>query len=148
MTMPGVPVVFAGDEFGMTGADGEASRTPMPWSRRDEPALAEVFETYRTLVGLRRAHPVLGAGGMRWLHVDDETVVFVRESAEESVLVLATRGGADVELAPGSLAGAADAEELYGDATLATASDGAVALAADGPAFAAWSLPGVRVPRA
>jgi len=147
MTMPGVPVVFAGDEFGMTGTDGEASRTPMPWSRQDEPELAEVFETYRSLVRLRRAHPVLGTGGMRWLHVDDETVVFVRESAEESLLVLATRGGADVELAPGALAGAADAAELYGDATLATASDGAVALAAEGPAFAAWSLPGVLVPR-
>ena len=147
MTMPGVPVVFAGDEFGLTGADGESSRTPMPWSRQDEPELAEVFETYRSLVGLRRAHPVLGTGGMRWLHVDDETVVFVRESAEESVLVLATRGGADIELAPGALPGAADAAELHGDATLATASDGAVALAAEGPAFAAWSLPGVRVPR-
>jgi len=147
MTMPGVPVVFAGDEFGLTGADGESSRTPMPWSRQDEPELAEVFETYRSLVGLRRAHPVLGTGGMRWLHVDDETVVFVRESAEESVLVLATRGGADIELAPGALPGAAYAAELYGDATLATASDGAVALAAEGPAFAAWSLPGVRVPR-
>ncbi|HWU28918.1 MAG TPA: glycoside hydrolase family 13 protein, partial [Microbacterium sp.] len=107
MTMPGVPVVFAGDEFGLTGADGESSRTPMPWSRQDEPELAEVFETYRSLVGLRRAHPVLGTGGMRWLHVDDETVVFVRESAEESVLVLATRGGADIELAPGALPGAA-----------------------------------------
>ena len=147
MTMPGVPVVFAGDEFGLTGADGESSRTPMPWSRQDEPELAEVFETYRSLVGLRRAHPVLGTGGMRWLHVDDETVVFVRESAEESVLVLATRGGADIELTPGALPGAADAAELHGDATLATASDGAVALAAEGPAFAAWSLPGVRVPR-
>ncbi|MGQ7311834.1 glycoside hydrolase family 13 protein [Microbacterium arabinogalactanolyticum] len=147
MTMPGVPVVFAGDEFGLTGADGESSRTPMPWSRQDEPELAEVFDTYRSLVGLRRAHPVLGTGGMRWLHVDDETVVFVRESAEESVLVLATRGGADIELAPGALPGAADAAERHGDATLATASDGAVALAAEGPAFAAWSLPGVRVPR-
>ncbi|WP_363331454.1 glycoside hydrolase family 13 protein [Microbacterium sp. 69-10] len=147
MTMPGVPVIFAGDEFGLTGADGESSRTPMPWSRQHEPELAEVFETYRSLVGLRRSHPVLGTGGMRWLHVDDETVVFVRESAEECVLVLATRGGADVELAPGALPGAADAVELYGDATLASASDGAVALAAEGPAFAAWSLPGVRMPR-
>ncbi|WP_223170678.1 alpha-amylase family glycosyl hydrolase [Microbacterium sp. NIBRBAC000506063] len=34
MTMPGVPVVFAGDEFGATGGDGEASRTPIPWGPR------------------------------------------------------------------------------------------------------------------
>jgi len=148
MTMPGVPVVFAGDEFGLIGADGEASRTPMPWSRRDDPELAERFDLYRSLVGLRRAHPVLGAGGMRWLHIDDETVVFVRESAEECLLVLATRGGADAELPAGALPGAVDAQALFGDATLAVASDGAVALAADGPAFAVWSLPGMVLPAA
>src|SRR5690606_2924418 len=140
------PVVFAGDEFGLTGADGEASRTPMPWARQDEPELAERLALYRELIGLRRAHLVLGTGGMRWLHVDDETVVFVRESAEESVLVRATRGGADAELAPGALPGAASAQPLVGDAMLAVAADGAVALAADGPAFAAWSLPGVTTP--
>lgn len=145
MTLPGVPVVFAGDEFGLTGADGESSRTPMPWGSEGDPVVAERLELYRSLVALRREHPVLATGGLRWLHVDDETIVFVRESAEESVLVLATRGGADVELPAGAVV-VAGAEALFGDATLASASDGAVLLAVDGPAFAAWSLPGVRVP--
>jgi len=31
MTMPGIPVVWAGDEFGFTAADGEQARTPIPW---------------------------------------------------------------------------------------------------------------------
>lgn len=146
MALPGLPVVFAGDEFGLTGIDGEMSRTPMPWGSESEPATAEVLSTYRSLIALRREHPVLGTGGLRWVHVDDETIVFVRESAEESVLVLATRGGADVALAADAVAGAAAAAALFGDATIAVASDGAVALAADGPAFAAWSLPGVVVP--
>ncbi|HCS61991.1 MAG TPA: glycoside hydrolase family 13 protein [Microbacterium sp.] len=148
MALPGLPVVFAGDEFGLTGIDGEMSRTPMPWGSESEPATAEVLSTYRSLIALRREHPVLGTGGLRWVHVDDETIVFVRESAEESVLVLATRGGADVALAADAVAGAAAAAALFGDATIAVASDGAVALAADGPAFAAWSLPGVVVPGA
>ncbi|UNK71608.1 glycoside hydrolase family 13 protein [Microbacterium sp. H1-D42] len=146
VTLPGLPVVFAGDEFGLHGVDGESSRTPIPWGSESDVGIAERLELYRDLVGLRRAHPVLGTGGMRWLHVDDETVAFVRESAEESVLVLATRGGADAELPPGTLPGAAAAVPLFGDATLAVASDGAVALAADGPAFAAWMLPGVTAP--
>lgn len=146
MTLPGVPVIFAGDEFALTGADGESSRTPMPWAQQHEPRFAEPFALYRELVALRREHPVLGAGGMRWLHVDDETIVFVREGADESVLVLATRGGADLELAPGAVLGAAAATGLCGDVTLAVASDGAVALAADGPAFAVWALPDLRTP--
>lgn len=146
MTLPGLPVVFAGDEFGLTGTDGEMSRTPMPWGSESEPATAEALAVYRSLIALRREHPALGTGGLRWVHVDDETIVFVRESAAESVLVMATRGGADVALAAGAVPGAAAASALFGDATLAVASDGSVALAADGPAFAAWSLPGIVVP--
>lgn len=147
MALPGLPVIFAGDEFGLTGADGESSRTPIPWDAVANPPVAERIDLYREMIGLRRAHPVLGTGGLRWLHVDDETVVFVRESTDESVLVLATRGDADVELEPGLLAGAAEAVELVGAATLAVSTDGAVLLSADGPAFAAWSLPGVTIPR-
>lgn len=146
MTLPGVPVVFAGDEFGLVGADGEASRTPMPWGSEGEPSIAPVLELYRALVRMRRERAVLGTGGMRWLHVDDETLVFIRESADESILVLATRGGADVTIPAGALTGGKDAVSLYGDAALNASVDGAVSLAAAGPAFATWSLPGVAVP--
>lgn len=93
-----------------------------------------------------REHAVLATGGLRWVHVDDEVVVFVRESAEEIVLVLASRADVDVELDAVAVPGAAAARNLYGDATLATASDGAVLISADGPVFAAWALPGVALP--
>jgi alpha-glucosidase len=146
LTMPGLPVVFAGDEFGLTGADGEESRTPMPWGTEAEPGVAERIALYRDLIALRRDHPALQTGGFRWVHVDDETVVFVREAAAETLLVLATRGDADAALAAGAVPGAAEATALFGDATLAVADDGAVLLSADGPAFAVWSLPGVAAP--
>lgn len=146
MTLPGIPVVFAGDEFGMTGADGESSRTPMPWGSEGEPAVAERLALYRDLVGLRRAHPTLATGGLRWLHVDDEAVLFARESADETIVVLAARGDADLELPVAALPGAREAEALFGDATLAAADDGAVVVAAEGPVFAVWRLAGVMAP--
>lgn len=146
MTLPGLPVVFAGDEFGLTGVDGEMSRTPLPWSRVDEPEIAERIALYRDLIGLRRAHEALRTGGLRFVHVDDASLAFVRESADETVLVLAARGDVDVELPAHVLPGADAATSLFGDATLATAGDGAVVLAAEGPVFAAWSLPGVSAP--
>ncbi|WP_374316623.1 DUF3459 domain-containing protein, partial [Microbacterium sp.] len=135
-----------GDEFGLVGADGEASRTPMPWGTEDDGPVAERIALYRDLIALRNAHPALQTGGFRWLHVDDETVVFARESAEETVLVLATRGDADAALDAGALPGAAEATAVFGDATLGVAEDGAVLLSADGPAFAVWTLPGVALP--
>ena len=33
MTLPGVPMVFAGDEIGLEGAWGEDARRTMPWDR-------------------------------------------------------------------------------------------------------------------
>lgn len=148
LTMPGLPVVFAGDEFGLTGADGEASRTPMPWGTESEPAVAERIALYRDLIALRTAHPALQAGGFRWVHVDDDGVAFVRESADETLLVLAARGDTDASVPAGSLPGAASAQALFGDAMLAVAEDGAVLLSAEGPAFAVWALPGVSAPPA
>lgn len=146
MTLPGMPVVFAGDEYGLTGIDGEMSRTPMPWGSEDEPATAERLALYRDLIALRRSHPALATGGMRWVHLDDDAIVFVRESADETILVLAARGDVDVELSPGLVTGAEAAEALFGEATLGTAGDGAVLLSADGPAFAVWRLNGVTAP--
>lgn len=148
LTLPGMPVVFAGDEFGLTGADGEASRTPMPWGTESEPEVAERLRLYRDAIALRRAHPVLATGGLRWLHVDDDTVVFVREAADECVLVVASKGDADAVIPAGALPHADAAEAVFGDATLAVATDGSVLLSADGPAFAAWTLPGVAAPAA
>ncbi|WP_223170679.1 DUF3459 domain-containing protein [Microbacterium sp. NIBRBAC000506063] len=66
-----------------------------------EAQTAERLTLYRDLIALRREHPVLGTGGMRWVHVDDETVAFVRESDAETLLVLATRAGVDAEVPAG-----------------------------------------------
>jgi alpha-glucosidase len=126
MTLPGIPVVWAGDEFGLTGGDGENSRTPLPWDRVEDSA--ETIDLYSALIGLRRAHPVLATGGLRWLQADDDTLLFVRESAEECLLVLASRGdAAAIELPDGAV-------PLYGDLT------------SGGPVFAVWALPGLAAP--
>jgi alpha-glucosidase len=63
------------------------------------------------------------------------------------VLVVAARGDVDAELPAGALLGAEQAEPVFGDATLAVASDGSVLVSAEGPAFAAWVLPGVAAPQ-
>lgn len=146
MTMPGLPVVFAGDEFGLTGADGESSRTPIPWGSENDAEVAERLGLYRDLIALRRSHPVLATGGFRWVHSDEHTVVFVRESAEESILVLATRGDADAALPVDAVPGVERAEVLFGEASLAITDDGAARLSVPGPAFAVWTVPGVAAP--
>ncbi len=145
VTLPGIPVVWAGDEFGLTGGDGEASRTPMPWGSEDSPEVAPVLATYRELLALRRDHPVLATGGIRWLAVDDDAVAFVRESADEQLLVLAARAGATLEVPAAAIEATDAAARLTGDARL-EASDARVRLSTGQPSFTVWRLGGVAAP--
>ncbi|WP_448808448.1 glycoside hydrolase family 13 protein [Agromyces bauzanensis] len=145
VTLPGIPVVWAGDEFGLTGVDGEASRTPIPWGSESDAAVAPVLDMYEALIALRRAHPVLATGGIRWLAVGDDALAFVRESAAERVLVFAARGPAALEIAADAVGATDAAVRLVGDARL-EASDGLVRLTADAPSFTAWRMPGVDAP--
>ncbi|MDQ0573809.1 glycoside hydrolase family 13 protein [Agromyces albus] len=145
VTLPGIPVVWAGDEFGLTGVDGEESRTPIPWGSEASHEVAPVLETYRSLLRLRRDHRVLATGGIRWVAVGEDAVAFVRESADERLLVFAARGAATLELAAESVEVTDAAAPLFGDARL-EASAGLLALSADGPTFAVWQLAGVAAP--
>jgi alpha-glucosidase len=95
MTLPGVPMIFAGDELGLEGAWGEDARRTMPWGARwDEGFLGEV----RTLTRLRRSLPALAHGGLRFVHVAPDAIAFLRETRDEQLLVLAQRTPYEVQL--------------------------------------------------
>jgi alpha-glucosidase len=146
MTLPGVPVVWAGDEFGELGVDGETSRTPIPWASVGDPEIAARTALYRSLIALRRDHPVLGSGGLRWVHVDDDVIAFVREDVDETVLVVASRDDVDVVIGRDLLVGGESATLRFGNASLELNGEGFVMLRAEGPVIAVWTLPGVVVP--
>jgi alpha-glucosidase len=134
LTMPGTPMIFAGDELGLVGVNGEDSRTPMPWHR---PASWDVatLRRYRQLIALRHRVPALRHGGFRWAHVDDDAVAFLRETHDAAVLVFARRAAGE----PIALPGFGAAENLYGGAD-APVIDGGLRLPADGPTFQVWNL--------
>lgn len=89
-TMPGIPVIFAGDEFGLEGTNGENSRTPIPWND-ERPNDRSMIEVYSQLSKIRRENKVLVEGAIRWLYASDEAVVFAREDKSATILVSATR---------------------------------------------------------
>ncbi|MDP2775908.1 MAG: glycoside hydrolase family 13 protein [Nocardioides sp.] len=89
-TLPGVPMVFAGDEIGLEGVAGEDSRRPMPWEH-PETWDHTTHATYGALARARAEHVALRRGGLRWAHVDPDTLMFLREHPEGSVLVCARR---------------------------------------------------------
>jgi len=82
--------VFAGDEIGAEGCWGEDARTPFPWHDREAWDIA-TLESYRALLTIRRSSSALAEGGLRWLHAGTDTIAFVREHPEESVLIVVAR---------------------------------------------------------
>jgi alpha-glucosidase len=113
MTYPGVPSIFAGDEIGLEGSWGEDGRRTINWDDQsgwDIEFLGEV----RRLVSLRRSHSALIHGGLRWVAIEDEYIAYLRESKDESLLVLISRGAIKVKIDIGSY-GYSIAKTLSGD---------------------------------
>ncbi|GAA3599314.1 hypothetical protein GCM10022198_24530 [Klugiella xanthotipulae] len=111
------------------------------------PGALPVMNLYRNLIALRRSSPALNSGGMRWLSVTDEAVIFVRESAAECILVCAARAFSVVTIADACLpTEVGEVERIYGDAELAFRGDAnTMTFVADRPSFTVWRLDGISV---
>jgi alpha-glucosidase len=140
LTSVGVPMVFAGDEVGVTGADSNLARAPFPWdeSRWDRGLL----DAYRDLIAVRRSSDALRRGGLRFVAAGPDSLAFVRETADEQVLVLASRAAHEpLRVRAAEIGPHRRAERLYGDGDVRfDASTGAVELPGAGPSFAIWRL--------
>jgi cyclomaltodextrinase len=93
LTLPGVPSVYYGSEFGLTGVKKEhGSDAPLRpaldlaqlQARPPQPGLPNVI---RRLIHLRRELPALRHGGYRQVHVSSEQFAFLRTGDPETVLV-------------------------------------------------------------
>lgn len=152
--LPGVPVMFAGDEFGLEGFNGEDSRTPMPWDAPERVG-KDLRSAYATLGRLRKELPALGDGGIRWLHAQGDALVFIRECSGTSALVFAARCDATVVMDSSVLSEpqlrALLAAPRHQSGTVMSAPAGptgvdGVRLRAEGPSAGVWELPGTAVP--
>lgn len=128
MTTPGVPMIYAGDELGLEGDWGEDARRTMPWGQ-PEAWDTTLLSSYRELGALRRSSEALARGGLRYVHVSDDAIAYLRETASERLLCLAARASHDPIAVPFN-----ELETLYGD----DVRDGV--LPANGPAFHVWRI--------
>jgi alpha-glucosidase len=95
LTYPGVPSIFAGDEIGLEGAWGEDARRTINWEDRsgwDHQFMSDV----KSLISIRKNNDALVNGGLRWIVAENDYIVYLRESAQQSVLVLVSRTAIDV----------------------------------------------------
>ena len=132
LTYPGVPSIFAGDELGIEGSWGEDSRRTINWEDRSGWDL-EFLEKIKTLIHIRRQQDALINGGLRWIAIEENYLIYLRESSKQSLLVLISRGAFQCEIELKQL-GFESATTLFGSDLLATRS----ILKSDSPFQGIW----------
>lgn len=140
LTHPGVPMVFAGDEVGVQGTDENRARLPFPWDEQwwDRGLL----DAHRTLIALRRTSHALRHGGLRYVHAGPDSVTFLRESADERVLVHLARAPHEpvaLDLRALGLRSARQLTRLFGDIDI-DIDGGRLALPGNGPTANIWRI--------
>ncbi|KJD38409.1 cyclomaltodextrinase [Paenibacillus polymyxa] len=91
-TYMGAPCIFYGDEIGLDGDADPGCRQCMEWDTDKQDH--ELFDFYRELIALRKAHPVLrDQGSITFLEAQPEgaSLAYERRSDEEVLLVLFNR---------------------------------------------------------
>ena len=113
LTYPGVPSIFAGDEIGLEGSWGEDSRRTINWDDRSGWDV-DFYASIKKLIKLRKESPALINGGLRWVAVEKDYLAYLRESKDQSLLILIARSAVKAEIDL-SKYGYSVAETLYGE---------------------------------
>ena len=86
-TLPGSPSIYYGDEAGMEGGKDPFNRRTYPWGRED----LRLGQHYGLLGRLRKAHPALRLGDIRFLEAKEGYLAFARVTPEETVKTYVNR---------------------------------------------------------
>ena len=117
-TVPGVPCIYQGDEFGVPGANDPDNRDMMRFEGYDDYQMAQYAATQQLLKARRASMPLM-YGDYRTLYADDDVWVFVRHYMGDWALVaMNVRGESrEVEVALPSFAKCGSMQKVaYADA--------------------------------
>ena len=97
LLMPGMPMVYYGDEYAMPGANDPDCRRGMYWD--EEYQDKEMYNWYKKLMQIRKAHACIVEGEMiKTIANDDEdTIVMIRKNGEETIAMLFNCGNSAKE---------------------------------------------------
>ncbi len=85
MSYPGAPMIYYGDEAGLTGDFAEDGRKAYPWGSED----TETLSFYQHIIGVRQQLSALRTGTYEALVVDDEQRLYVFARRLKDVVVYA-----------------------------------------------------------
>ncbi len=97
LLMPGMPMVYYGDEYAMPGANDPDCRRGMYWD--EEYQDKEMYNWYKKLMQIRKAHACIVEGEMieTITNDDEDTIVMIRKNGEETIAMLFNCGNSAKE---------------------------------------------------
>ena len=98
MAIDGVPMIYYGDEIGMSGAADPDNRRDMRFGDQVNERERQVLDGMRKLGAIRRAHPSLRHGSRRTLIADANSYGFVRAYLDDRLVFVVNRSEAPTEL--------------------------------------------------
>jgi len=88
LTIPGVPVIYYGDEIGMTGAADPDNRRMMRFGNQLSETEKKMIKDVSKIIHIRKDHPALRHGDFLTLQADKNIYAYIRSDMNERILVV------------------------------------------------------------
>jgi glycosidase len=88
MTIPGLPVIYYGDEIGMTGAGDPDNRRMMRFGNSITDEEQKVLDDVKKIINARNSNSALRYGDFQTLLVDKDCYAYLRSDLNERVIVI------------------------------------------------------------
>ncbi len=91
LTIPGVPIIYYGDEIGMTGAADPDNRRMMRFDDELNEYEKQTFDDVSKLIHIRKEHSALRYGDFLTLQADENIYAYLRSDMNERVLIVVNK---------------------------------------------------------
>lgn len=97
-TIPGLPVIYYGSEFGMTGASDPDNRRMMRFGNELSVYEKKMLEVVRKSINLRKSHSALRYGDFLTVQADENIYAYIRSDLNERIMVVLNKSNKSVKV--------------------------------------------------